>query len=65
MAEALALRGRAPQDRRRVETNASGSTVADLLEVEGDRGCLRRRARPVPHAARGCGSVKPEHRVIR
>ncbi|MEU5796214.1 amino acid adenylation domain-containing protein [Streptomyces sp. NPDC047813] len=57
MAEALALSGRAPQDIGWVETNASGSTVTDLLElkaIEGVYGAGQARSTRL-----ALGSVKP------
>ncbi|WP_415943141.1 amino acid adenylation domain-containing protein [Streptomyces sp. 067-1] len=57
MAEALALSGRAPRDVGWVETNASGSTVTDLLElkaIEGVYGAGPDRSTPL-----ALGSVKP------
>ncbi|MEU5227557.1 type I polyketide synthase, partial [Streptomyces toyocaensis] len=57
MARALTLSGRAPQDVGWVETNASGSTVTDLLElkaIEGVYGAGPDRSTPL-----ALGSVKP------
>ncbi|MCF2437406.1 polyketide synthase [Streptomyces thinghirensis] len=57
MAEALALSGRAPRDVGWVETNASGSTVTDLLElkaIEAVYGAGQDRATRL-----ALGSVKP------
>jgi polyketide synthase PksJ len=57
MAEALAHSGRAPQDVGWVETNASGSTVTDLLELKAIESVYGAGpARPVRLAL---GSVKP------
>ncbi|MGY1495106.1 amino acid adenylation domain-containing protein [Streptomyces sp. QTS52] len=57
MAEALALSGRAPQDIGWVETNASGSTVTDLLELKAIEGVYG--AGPARSTRLALGSVKP------
>ncbi|MGP4091612.1 beta-ketoacyl synthase N-terminal-like domain-containing protein, partial [Streptomyces sp. KR55] len=57
MAEALALSGRAPQDVGWVETNASGSTVTDLLELKAIEGVYG--AGPARSTRLALGSVKP------
>ncbi|MGW0948892.1 amino acid adenylation domain-containing protein [Streptomyces sp. NPDC002623] len=57
MAEALALSGRAPQDVGWVETNASGSTVTDLLELKAIEGVYG--AGPARSVRLALGSVKP------
>ncbi|WP_328877591.1 non-ribosomal peptide synthetase [Streptomyces sp. NBC_00299] len=57
MAEALSLSGRAPQDVGWVETNASGSTVTDLLELKAIEGVYG--AGPARSTRLALGSVKP------
>ncbi|MFG2267366.1 amino acid adenylation domain-containing protein [Streptomyces sp. NPDC048720] len=57
MAEALKLSGRAPQDVGWVETNASGSTVTDLLELKAIEGVYG--AAPARSERLALGSVKP------
>ncbi len=57
MAEALALSGRAPQDVGWVETNASGSTVTDLLELKAIDSVYG--AGPARSSRLALGSVKP------
>ncbi|MFG2630368.1 amino acid adenylation domain-containing protein [Streptomyces sp. NPDC048473] len=57
MAEALALSGRAPQDVGWVETNASGSTVTDLIELKAIEGVYG--AGPARSMRLALGSVKP------